>query len=109
MPLSKQEERHLEAFEWLVSDGFTDEDIRNRAAGRSYLLSYCFIRKAMKHPNIWVRVWDHIPDHLAHEQQLRHVLNIINQDEEFKEIRSLIRINTMKNSIMIGSKNATQS
>jgi len=78
MKLTPKQEKYLEAVEWLINyDSF-------RLEGRSFLLAYAFVRRAMSYPGEWVLVFDHYPHdkYRQSERMMKLVWGIISENEE---------------------------
>ena len=51
----KQQEKYLEALEWLVSDR------PNRGTGRTFSLACAFVNTSVKNPGCAITIFDHVP------------------------------------------------
>ena len=54
MKLTKLQEHHLESIQWLISD--------QRATGKTFLLAWAFIQKALHNRDKGIRIFDHFPE-----------------------------------------------
>lgn len=52
--LTKIQEDFLPAIEWLI-----DDSINSRASGRTTLMAYAFLNKAIREKGRWIKVFDH--------------------------------------------------
>ena len=75
--LTKEQSKHLESIEWLISD--------QRAVGKSFLLALAFIDKAVNNRGMLIRVFDHFPERQATIRLLCTIENIISQDKKLLE------------------------
>lgn len=62
--LSKQQKKYWPAIMWL-----TDE-FNYRQEGRTTLMALAFIRQAIEHRGMWIRVYDHYPNYQTHRLML---------------------------------------
>lgn len=52
----------------------------DRRSGRSYAIAVAAVRQACRRPNVWVRVWDHVPTLRTAETTFRLTLDLIQAD-----------------------------
>lgn len=81
MNLTREQVKHLPSIEWLVADTRPD-----RYSGRTTVLLYALILKAINNPNVYVPIIDHYPLSKLHfEVNVGRLLKIMLQDIEFKD------------------------
>jgi len=74
--LTEYQTKFKPAIDWLISD----DAYGTAGTGRSFLLAYCFIRKAMaKPPETWIRFFDHYSS-LNDDIMFREMEGILKED-----------------------------
>jgi hypothetical protein len=100
LELTDKQKEYLSAIEWLV-DEFSS--LKNRATGRSFLLAYCFIQKAIKNPGVEVFIWDHGPYNPRDMINMERLIKSL-REQYFNEYD--LRINVALHSIRMEKSNA---
>jgi hypothetical protein len=77
--LTEQQEKYLEAIEWLISD--------TPATGKTFLLAIAFIKKAIKFKREWVKVFDHRPYLYCGDYILKQISYMLKKLEIEHEIK----------------------
>ena len=91
--LTEYQKKHLSSIEWLISDSRKD-----RASGRSYVLAFAFIKKALRQKGSYVKVFDHHP-YIQSNKDMVGLIRIILYG--YKTICSRLKIRTCDNCFMI--------
>ena len=74
--LTEYQTKFKPAIDWLISGDF----FGTRGTGRSFLLAYCFIRKAMSEPpETWIGFFDHHPSAIE-DRMVREMEGILKED-----------------------------
>ena len=81
MKLSLLQKKHLDTVRWLLNDS----DNSNWRTGRSTLMAWVFIEKAVQLRSFWVQVYDHTRHPMA-DKQLLTLIEEICEKEGFENV-----------------------
>lgn len=74
--LSKVQKKHHKSIRWLLFDG--------ERLGRTSLLAFVYIEKALKNPGEWIKVRDHYPFKESDSMLLNVILMKIKENKKIK-------------------------
>lgn len=83
--LTLEQSKHLKSISWLISGP--------RASGKSTVLALALINHAWQNKNMWIEVFDHIPNIHLKRQIYYMIINLIETDENLKKLVKFKRSN----------------
>lgn len=81
MNLTELQLKHKSAIDWLLNEDF---------GGKTYLICYCILQKAVNNPNYDIDIINHSPINIKNINEIIQTLCIIMKDIEFKHIKFIL-------------------